>query len=133
MRSFVGWSLICPLHQKYTIDPLLNKGSLEVLHLFRWSTHTPTRTRTHTHAHTRYTDRHHTHTHNQNTKRKTHIPAHTHTGTDTHTHTEEDTYTHTHTGNFTSVFDTRPSFRAKGLRANLRNHHFTSTFGHQNV
>ena len=79
-------------------------------------THTNKDTDTQTHTHTRYTDRHHTHTHTQsNTKRKTHIPA------------------HTHTGNFTSVFDTRPSFRAKGLRANLRNHHFTSTFGHQNV
>ena len=28
--------------------------------------------------------------------------------------------------NFTSVFDTRPSFRAKGLRANLRNRNFTT-------
>ena len=31
MRSFVGWSLICPLHPP---------AKLEVLHLFRWFTHT---------------------------------------------------------------------------------------------
>ena len=35
-------------------------------------------------------------------------------------------FTHTHTKAFTSVFNTRPPFRAKGLRANLRNRNFTT-------
>ena len=83
------------------------------------------------HTHTVHRQTPHAHTQSEHKEEDTY--TRTHTQAQTHTHTEEDTYTHTHTGNFTSVFDTRPSFRAKGLRANLRNHHFTSTFGHQNV
>ena len=40
MRSFVGWSLIHPLR------PPLYKGCSEILHLFRWSTHTQHSTHT---------------------------------------------------------------------------------------
>ena len=49
-----------------------------------------------------------------------------HTDAFTHRRFYTQTLLHTHTKAFTSVFNTRPPFRAKGLRANLRNRNFTT-------